>query len=205
MCLCLWRRFSTNEGETWSDFQFSQQDVFVYQLLTEPGEKSTIFTIFGSYADQSHSWLILQVNASDVLGEGGTFPQPRPLFQRVKNAEGFFIPSERSGRYRLGQISNPRAGCVLYTQVCPAPRATTSRGLRLTSEETAASWAASCSSSGAPRTQPASTARTSIDPSACPTAPVRVRTTNGNLPYKCCCGAAKKYLPPPLLCIRHSK
>lgn len=61
-------RFSTNEGETWTDFRFSDREVYVYQLLTEPGEKSTIFTIFGSYADQRHSWLILQVNASHVLG-----------------------------------------------------------------------------------------------------------------------------------------
>lgn len=61
-------RFSTNEGETWTDFKFSDREVYIYQLLTEPGEKSTIFTIFGSYADQRHSWLILQVNTSDVLG-----------------------------------------------------------------------------------------------------------------------------------------
>ncbi|XP_016368987.1 sortilin-related receptor-like [Sinocyclocheilus rhinocerous] len=61
-------KFSTNEGETWKEFQFSEQEVYVYQLLTEPGEKSTIFTIFGSYADQKHSWLIVQVNTSDVLG-----------------------------------------------------------------------------------------------------------------------------------------
>lgn len=61
-------RFSTNEGETWNDFTFSDREVYVYQLLTEPGEKSTVFTIFGSYADQKHSWLILQVNTSDVLG-----------------------------------------------------------------------------------------------------------------------------------------
>ncbi|XP_061574688.1 sortilin-related receptor isoform X2 [Cololabis saira] len=61
-------RFSTNEGETWTEFQFSDKEVYVYQLLTEPGEKSTIFTIFGSYAEQKHSWLILQVNTSDVLG-----------------------------------------------------------------------------------------------------------------------------------------
>lgn len=61
-------RFSTNEGETWTDFRFSAREVYVYQLLTEPGEKSTIFTIFGSYTDQRHSWLILQVNTSDVLG-----------------------------------------------------------------------------------------------------------------------------------------
>uniref|UniRef100_H3DA53 Sortilin-related receptor n=1 Tax=Tetraodon nigroviridis TaxID=99883 RepID=H3DA53_TETNG len=61
-------KFSTNEGETWTDFRFSQREVLVYQLLTEPGEKSAVFTVFGSYADQRHSWLILQVNASDVLG-----------------------------------------------------------------------------------------------------------------------------------------
>ncbi|XP_029027892.1 sortilin-related receptor isoform X2 [Betta splendens] len=61
-------KYSSNEGETWNDFKFSDREVYVYQLLTEPGEKSTIFTIFGSYADQRHSWLILQVNTSDVLG-----------------------------------------------------------------------------------------------------------------------------------------
>ncbi|XP_069003442.1 sortilin-related receptor isoform X1 [Embiotoca jacksoni] len=61
-------KFSTNEGETWTDFKFSDKEVYIYQLLTEPGEKSTIFTIFGSYAEQRHSWLILQVNTSDVLG-----------------------------------------------------------------------------------------------------------------------------------------
>lgn len=70
-------RFSTNEGETWTDFRFSDQEVFVYQLLTEPGEKSTIFTVFGSYADQRHSWLILQVNASDVLGGEPSSPSNR--------------------------------------------------------------------------------------------------------------------------------
>lgn len=59
--------------------------MYVYQLLTEPGEKSTIFTIFGSYADQRHSWLILQVNTSDVLGrsaglrEGGREREQREL------------------------------------------------------------------------------------------------------------------------------
>lgn len=44
--------------------------MFVYGLLTEPGEKSTIFTIFGSYKENGHSWLILQINTTDVLGKG---------------------------------------------------------------------------------------------------------------------------------------
>lgn len=65
---CVAGRFSTNEGETWTEFKFADKEVYVYQLLTEPGEKSAIFTVFGSYAEQKHSWLILQVNASDVLG-----------------------------------------------------------------------------------------------------------------------------------------
>ncbi|NWH80072.1 SORL protein, partial [Piaya cayana] len=61
-------KYSTNEGETWKTFTFSEKPVFVYGLLTEPGEKSTIFTIFGSYKENGHSWLILQINTTDVLG-----------------------------------------------------------------------------------------------------------------------------------------
>lgn len=68
-------RYSTNEGETWKTFTFSEKPVFVYGLLTEPGEKSTIFTIFGSYKENGHSWLILQINTTDVLGKG-TPPGP---------------------------------------------------------------------------------------------------------------------------------
>ncbi|XP_004389058.1 sortilin-related receptor isoform X1 [Trichechus manatus latirostris] len=61
-------KYSTNEGETWKTFLFSEKPVFVYGLLTEPGEKSTVFTIFGSNKEDVHSWLIFQVNATDALG-----------------------------------------------------------------------------------------------------------------------------------------
>ncbi|XP_059812923.1 sortilin-related receptor [Hypanus sabinus] len=61
-------KYSTNEGETWKTFNFTKADIVVYGLLTEPGEKSTIFTIFGSFADQSHSWLIIQINTTSALG-----------------------------------------------------------------------------------------------------------------------------------------
>ncbi|CAJ0953097.1 unnamed protein product [Ranitomeya imitator] len=60
-------KYSTNEGETWKTFNFSDISLIVYGLLTEPGEKSAVFTIFGSYVQKGHSWVILQVNASDVL------------------------------------------------------------------------------------------------------------------------------------------
>ncbi|KAM5310926.1 sortilin-related receptor isoform 1-T6 [Glossophaga mutica] len=61
-------KYSTNEGETWKAFTFCTQPVFVYGLLTEPGEKSTVFTIFGSNKENVHSWLVLQVNTTDALG-----------------------------------------------------------------------------------------------------------------------------------------
>ncbi|KAG8434631.1 hypothetical protein GDO86_012842 [Hymenochirus boettgeri] len=61
-------KYSTNEGETWKTFNFSENTMVVYGLLTEPGEKSTVFTVFGSYTEKGHSWMILQINASDVLG-----------------------------------------------------------------------------------------------------------------------------------------
>ncbi|XP_025784663.1 sortilin-related receptor [Puma concolor] len=63
-------KYSTNEGETWKTFIFSESPVFVYGLLTEPGEKSTVFTIFGSNKENVHSWLILQVNATGALVAG---------------------------------------------------------------------------------------------------------------------------------------
>ncbi|XP_068110700.1 sortilin-related receptor [Hyperolius riggenbachi] len=61
-------KYSTNEGESWKSFNFSDSTLIVYGLLTEPGEKSTVFTIFGSYIGAGHSWVIIQVNTSDALG-----------------------------------------------------------------------------------------------------------------------------------------
>jgi hypothetical protein len=61
-------RYSTDEGLTWKRYNFTTKPIHVYGLLTEPGETTTIFTIFGSYRGH-HSWLVIQVNVSNVLGE----------------------------------------------------------------------------------------------------------------------------------------
>ena len=61
-------RYSTNEGLTWSRYNFTKNPIRVYGLLTEPGEKTTIFTIFGSFRG-FHRWVVFQVNMSNVLGE----------------------------------------------------------------------------------------------------------------------------------------
>jgi len=59
--------YSYDEGETWHSYTFTDQRVRVYGMLTEPGEKTTIFTIYASYG-KKHSWIVFEINMKDVLG-----------------------------------------------------------------------------------------------------------------------------------------
>ena len=52
--------YSWDEGNSWTPYKFTAKKMRVYGLKTEPGEKTTIFTIFGSYAG-AHSWVLIQV------------------------------------------------------------------------------------------------------------------------------------------------
>lgn len=58
--------YSWNNGETWTSLKITDRKIWVYGLLTEPGEKTTVFSIFGSYAEK-HEWLIVQVNLSSIF------------------------------------------------------------------------------------------------------------------------------------------
>ncbi|XP_071959065.1 sortilin-related receptor-like [Antedon mediterranea] len=60
-------KYSLNEGETWKVDRFSDNKITVYGMVTEPGEKRAVFTVFGS-EQQGHSWLIVQVNVTMKLG-----------------------------------------------------------------------------------------------------------------------------------------
>ncbi|XP_076438284.1 sortilin-related receptor-like [Babylonia areolata] len=59
--------YSTDEGETWHSYQFHTEAVRIYGILTEPGEKTTVFSVFGSKPDH-HSWILFQMNVSTLLG-----------------------------------------------------------------------------------------------------------------------------------------
>lgn len=52
--------YSLDDGESFQTYQFSKDKIRVYGLLTEPGEKTTLFTIFGS-KEKSHEWIVIQV------------------------------------------------------------------------------------------------------------------------------------------------
>ncbi|XP_049769267.1 sortilin-related receptor-like [Schistocerca cancellata] len=53
--------YSTDEGFTWHTEQFYNQDLRMYGLMTEPGENTTVFTMFGS-GPQQLRWLIIKAD-----------------------------------------------------------------------------------------------------------------------------------------------
>jgi hypothetical protein len=60
--------YSTDEGENWYKHSFHAEDLRIYGLMTEPGENTTVFTMFGS-AIGHHQWLIVKVDLSKAFGK----------------------------------------------------------------------------------------------------------------------------------------
>ncbi|KAF7992430.1 hypothetical protein HCN44_001755 [Aphidius gifuensis] len=58
--------YSIDEGKTWTVHKFSDEMLRVYGLMTEPGENTTIFTMFGSNSGL-HKWLIIKVDVRNVF------------------------------------------------------------------------------------------------------------------------------------------
>ncbi|XP_053974316.1 sortilin-related receptor-like [Hylaeus volcanicus] len=58
--------YSVDEGETWQSYKFNEKMLRVYGLMTEPGENTTVFTMFGSDSGQ-HQWLIIKVDLRNVF------------------------------------------------------------------------------------------------------------------------------------------
>ncbi len=55
--------YSTNEGITWKTIKFYKEPMKVYGLLTEPGENSTTFTVFGTSAKtRGVDWVIITID-----------------------------------------------------------------------------------------------------------------------------------------------
>ena len=60
--------YSVNEGETWTNVEFSRSKLLIYGILSEPGEKTRIFSVFGSYPN-SHQWIIIKIDLKSVFRE----------------------------------------------------------------------------------------------------------------------------------------
>ncbi|KAK1346079.1 hypothetical protein QTO34_008548 [Cnephaeus nilssonii] len=68
-------KFSTDEGLTWSTYNFTDTSVFVDGLLSEPGEETLVITIFGHISYRSE-WELVKVDF-------------RPSFPRPCRAEDY--------------------------------------------------------------------------------------------------------------------
>ncbi|XP_067011986.2 sortilin-related receptor isoform X2 [Anabrus simplex] len=58
--------YSTDEGENWKTANFSDKDLLMYGLMTEPGENTTVFTMFGSDRG-AHQWLVIKIDLQSVF------------------------------------------------------------------------------------------------------------------------------------------
>lgn len=58
--------YSIDEGQTWNNTEFHDQVLKLYGLMTEPGENTTVFTMFGSLPDY-HQWIIVKVDLKGVF------------------------------------------------------------------------------------------------------------------------------------------
>ncbi|XP_026730796.1 sortilin-related receptor isoform X2 [Trichoplusia ni] len=58
--------YSTNEGIEWNSYQFNADDLRIYGLMTEPGENTTTFTMFGS-ANEQHQWIIITIDLKNTF------------------------------------------------------------------------------------------------------------------------------------------
>nr|CAD7443907.1 unnamed protein product [Timema bartmani] len=84
--------YSTDDGETWQTYEFSKNNLRVYGLMTEPGENTTIFTMFGSFIG-AHQWLILKVDLRNAF-----------TYVCTKDDYKFWSPSA---------VSGPRMPCLM--------------------------------------------------------------------------------------------
>ncbi|XP_042893587.1 sortilin-related receptor-like isoform X2 [Penaeus japonicus] len=83
--------YSTDDGETWQTIQFFQEKLRIFALLTEPGENTTIFTLFGSRVEHEHQWIIIKVDMASVF----RYPCKPDDYKRWSPSDG------RSGRLCL--------------------------------------------------------------------------------------------------------
>ena len=63
--------YSTDEGLTWHQHQFHEEKLRIFGLITEPGENTTVFTMFGSRNNDSTGsiidWIIIKVDLAKVF------------------------------------------------------------------------------------------------------------------------------------------
>lgn len=69
--------YSTDESDTWHTYEFNENMLRIYGLMTEPGENTTVFTMFGSDSGH-HQWLIIKVDLRNIFDRECTREDYKP-------------------------------------------------------------------------------------------------------------------------------
>ncbi|OQV25850.1 putative Sortilin-related receptor [Hypsibius exemplaris] len=62
--------YTTDEGANWKGVKIADQRVRILSVLTEPGERQTVFSLFDTLKNESdlrHEWVIITVNLTSVF------------------------------------------------------------------------------------------------------------------------------------------
>ncbi|XP_033333706.1 sortilin-related receptor [Megalopta genalis] len=100
--------YSVNEGEVWQSYTFNEKMLKVYGLMTEPGENTTVFTMFGSDSGQ-HQWLIIKVDLQKVFDRNCTKDDFKYWFPTYREQE----ESCTLGRKEIFNRRASRANCYI--------------------------------------------------------------------------------------------
>lgn len=84
--------YTCNEGLSWTTYDFTQQ-LTVYGVITEPGEMTTVATLYGWESGNS-GWISVQINFTNIFGRK-------------------CIASDYYNWEPYDEVSRPRPSCIL--------------------------------------------------------------------------------------------
>ncbi|KAL5015049.1 hypothetical protein ScPMuIL_009319 [Solemya velum] len=61
-------KFSTDEGNCWHEYKYTDEKIVFTGLLTEPGSKSMVISIWG-YGEVDRRWVVFNINFKNVIKE----------------------------------------------------------------------------------------------------------------------------------------
>ncbi|XP_044254445.1 sortilin-related receptor-like isoform X1 [Tribolium madens] len=83
--------YSTDEGETWKQAAFHDQNIRLYGLMTEPGENTTVFTMFGSLPEE-HQWIIIKLDLIKAFAYNCSKDDYKPWSPSQSDENRSYIP-----------------------------------------------------------------------------------------------------------------
>jgi hypothetical protein len=57
-------KYSCDMGSSWSTFSFSSSNAVIFGVITEPGEATTVVSLYGV---QNHAWTVFTVNLTNIF------------------------------------------------------------------------------------------------------------------------------------------